>query len=190
VAERRTAAGGAGGGAGIQALRPARARLITAAGALAALVAAVAYAAASAGRIVDLTIALGIAAVVVLGGGLVLRWPSTIPWAILFGGGAYLSAREGRSAIDGWAAVVGVLLLGSAELASWSIEHDARIRTETALGLRRAGTLAALVAVALFVNALLLAAATVAASTGVLLAAVGVGASVTAVAVVLRLLRT
>ena len=85
--------------------------------------------------------------------------------------------------------VVGVLLLLAAELASWSIEHDARIRTEPALALRRAATLAALCVAALLVNVMLLGTAGVAAGAGVLLAAVGVAAAVTAVAIVLRLVR-
>ena len=124
-----------------------------------------------------------------LGLGLVLRWPMTIPWSVLLVGGGYLLAREGNSIVDGWAAVIGVLLLLAAELASWSIEHDARIEAETSLVVRRIATLAGLVAAALLVNFLLLAAAGVSASSGVLLAAVGVAAAVASVAVVLRLLR-
>jgi archaellum biogenesis protein FlaJ (TadC family) len=126
---------------------------------------------------------------VLLALGLVLRWPMTIPWAVLLVGGGYLVAREGNAAVDGWAAVIGVLLLLSAELASWSMEHDGRIKSERALVLRRALTLGVLVAAALLVNFLLLATAGVSASAGVLLAAVGVAAAVGAVAVVLRLLR-
>ncbi len=124
-----------------------------------------------------------------LGLGLVLRWPTTIPWSVLLVGGGYLFAREGNSIVDGWAAVVGVLLLLAAELASWSIEHDARIEAETSLVVRRVAALAGLVAAALLVNFMLLAAAGVSASSGVLLAAVGVAAAVVSVAVVLRLLR-
>ena len=124
-----------------------------------------------------------------LGLGLVLRWPTTIPWSVLLVGGGYLLAREGNSIVDGWAAVVGVLLLLAAELASWSIEHDARIEAEPSLVVRRIATLAGLIAAALLVNFMLLAAAGVSASSGVVLAAVGVAAAVASVAVVLRLLR-
>jgi archaellum biogenesis protein FlaJ (TadC family) len=108
---------------------------------------------------------------------------------VLATGGGYLTGREGRSVVDGWAAVVGVVLLLSAELAAWSIEHDARIRTETPLLMRRIATLAALTLAALFVNFLLLGTAGLSASSGILLAAAGVCASVLAVGVVLRLLR-
>jgi hypothetical protein len=125
----------------------------------------------------------------VLAAAIVLRWPSLIPWAVLATGGGYLTGREGRSLVDGWATFVGVGLLLSAELASWSIEHDVRIRTETRLLVRRVVTLAALTVAALFVNFLLLGTAALSASSGILLAAAGVGASVLAVGIVLRLLR-
>ena len=132
---------------------------------------------------------VGATGLVLLTLGLVLRWPTTIPWSVLLVGGGYLLAREGNSIVDGWAAGIGVLLLLAAELASWSIEHDARIEAETSLVVRRIATLAGLVAAALLVNFMLLAAAGVSASSGILLAAVGVAAAVAAVAVVLRLLR-
>jgi hypothetical protein len=122
-------------------------------------------------------------------GGLAVRWPLTVPWAILIVGGGYLLATEGDPVVDGWAAAIGVLLLLAAELANWSIEHDARIEAEPSLVRRRVATLTALIAAALLVNFLLLATAGVSASSGVLIAAVGVAAAVAAVAVVLRLLR-
>src|SRR5205085_2396302 len=174
-------------GAGIQALRPARARLITGVGALLTLGGACLYAAATAGRFAPVAIVSGSLAVALLALGIVLRWPSMIPWTIVLAGAGYLAAREGKSLVDGWAAVEGVTLLLAAELASWSIEHDERIRSEPALALRRTATLAALCVGALLVNVMLLGTAGVAASAGVLVAAVGVAAAVTAVGVVLRL---
>jgi hypothetical protein len=163
--------------------------VITALGAIAALVAAIAYVATGGGRFAAPGAAVGALGLGLLLLGLVLRWPTTIPWSILLVGGGYLLAREGNDIVDGWAAAIGVLLLLGAELASWSIEHDARIAAERSLVLRRVATLTALVAAALFVNFMLLATAGVSASAGVLLAAVGVAAAVAAVAVVLRLLR-
>jgi hypothetical protein len=163
--------------------------VITALGALLALGAAVVYVAGSGARLATIGAVVGGAGLVLLALGLVLRWPMTIPWSVLFAGAGYLVAREGNAAVDGWAAVIGVLLLLSAELASWSMEHDARIKTERALVLRRVLTLGGLVAAALLVNFLLLATAGVSASAGVLLAAVGVAAALASVAVVLRLLR-
>ena len=125
----------------------------------------------------------------VLALGVVFRWPNLVPWAVLATGAGYVSGREGRDLVDGWAAAVGVLLLLSAELASWSIEHDARVRTERGLVVRRVITLVLLILTALFVNFLLLATAAVSGPSGILLAASGVAAAVLAVAIVLRLVR-
>jgi hypothetical protein len=155
---------------------------------VAALGASIAYVDASGGRFATVGAGVGAAGLALLALGLVARWPATIPWSILLVGGGYLLARNGDSVVDGWAAAIGVLLLLAAELASWSIEHDARIEAEGALVRRRIATLSALIAAALLVNFMLLATAGVAASSGVLLAAVGVAAAVAAVAVVLRLL--
>ncbi len=149
-----------------------------------------AYAWASGGRFARVAAGAGLAGFVTLLAAVVRRWPSLIPWAVLATGGGYLIGREGRDVVDGWAAVVGVLLLLSAELASWSIEHDARIQTERPLLVRRIATLVTLTAAALFVNFLLLGTAALAAASGVVLAAAGVCASVLAVGVVLRLLRS
>lgn len=132
---------------------------------------------------------MGAVGLALLAAGLVLRWPATVPWSVLLVGGAYLLAREGNLAVDGWAAAIGVLLLLAAELASWSIDHDARIEAERSLTLRRIATLGTLIVSALLVNFLLLATAGVSASSGLLIAAVGVAAAVAAVAVVLRLVR-
>jgi hypothetical protein len=162
--------------------------LITALGAVSALGASIAYVAAGGGQLATLGAVVGAFGLGLLVLGLVLRWPTTIPWSILLVGGGYLLAREGSSLVDGWAAVIGVLLLLAAELASWSIEHHARIEAEASLVRHRIATLSTLIAAALLVNFMLLAAAGVAAASGVLLAAVGVAAAVAAVAVVLRLL--
>ena len=147
------------------------------------------YAAASAGRLAPIALVTGALAVGLLALGIVVRWPSMIPWTIVLAAAGYLAARQGTELVDGWAAAIGVLLLLAAELASWSIEHDARIRSEPSLAVRRAATLAALCFGALLVNVILLGTAGIAASAGVLLAAVGVAAAVTALAVVLRLVR-
>jgi hypothetical protein len=189
MAVRHAAAVCSRGGAGIPSLRPARARLITAAGALAALGGVVAYAISTGGRLELVAGALGLGGLAALAVAIVLRWPAAIPWAVLAVGAAYLTGRERKPVVDGWAAVVGAALLVAAELAAWSIEHDARINAERALVVRRIATLAALLAAALLVNFILLGTAGLAASASVLLATVGVAAAVASVAVVLRLLR-
>src|SRR3954468_12251272 len=132
------------GGAGIQALRPARARLITGAGSLLTLGGACLYAVATAGRFAPVAIVSGTLAVALLALGIVLRWPSTIPWAIVLAGAGYLTARGGKELVGGWAAREGVMLPLAAELASCSIKHDQRIQAAPALVIRRAVTLAAL----------------------------------------------
>lgn len=120
---------------------------------------------------------------------IVLRWPSLVLWTIVLAGSGYLAGRHGNGVVDGWATVIGVLLLLAAELAFWSIDHNARIRSERSLAVRRVVTLVVLVAAALFVNFMLLATAAVSASSGVILAAAGVAAAVAAVSMVLRLAR-
>ena len=141
------------------------------------------------GRWAPLAAAAGGLAAFLLVSALLLRWPTPIALAVLLAGGGYLAGREGRALVDGWASLVGVGLLVAAELAHWSIGHDARIRSERALVLRRAATLAGLAVAALAVDFALLATAAFSAASGVLLATAGVAAAVAAVAVVLRLLR-
>ena len=121
--------------------------------------------------------------------GLIRRRPLAIPWSVLLTASAYMIGRAGSPVVDGGAAVVGALLLLSAELASWSIEHDSRIHIESQLVAWRVGILGVLVVSALLVNFLLLGAAAVSASTGVVVAAAGVVAAVAAIAIVLRLVR-
>jgi hypothetical protein len=115
------------------------------------------------------------------------RWSIAVPWAVAILAGSYLAGRTGHARVDGWAAVVGVLLLLSAELASWSIDADRRIQAERSLVVRRLLTLLALCGVALLANFLLLASSAVAAPSGALLATVGTAAAVAAIAVVVRL---
>lgn len=91
--------------------------------------------------------------------------------------------------MDGRAALIGVLALLATELAAWSIEHDARIRSEPSLVVRRVATLALLAGAALLVSIVLVAAAGVASPSGVAIAAAGVAAAIGAVAVAVRLAR-
>jgi hypothetical protein len=118
---------------------------------------------------------------------LVMRWRSTVPWAIALLAGTYLAGRTGHATVDGRAAVVGVLLLLSAELAAWSMDVDRRIKAERALVIRRASTLLGLCAVALVANFLLLATSAVSAASGALLATLGTAAAVASLAIVVRL---
>jgi hypothetical protein len=121
--------------------------------------------------------------------GIVLRLPLAIPWAVLAAGSGYVVAHVHDPVADGWAATVGAALLLAAELAAWSIAGDARIHEERAVVFRQASTVAALVAGAALVSFMLVGAAAVSATTGLLLTGVGVAAAVGAVAVILRLAR-
>jgi hypothetical protein len=190
VARRRAAAGGPGGGESIQALRPARARLTTGALALGGLAAVALYALATAGKLAPLALGTGALSLALLLLALVLRLHAPIPWAIVFVASGYLAAHAGKPVVDGWAAVLGVVLFVASELATWSIEHDGRIRSERGVILRRVLWVTGIAGCALLVNLMLLGTAAVSASSGVLLAAVGVAAAVGAVALVLRLVAT
>ena len=142
------------------------------------------------GRLLPATEVLVPVALALLAGGLVLRWPGTIPSAIVLLGASYLFARVDHSTVDGWAAGVGTALLGSAELAMWSIDHDRRVREQRSALAWRAAILAGLLVLAALLDVLVVGAAAVSAPAGLLLVAIGVAASVAAVALVLRLLRS
>jgi hypothetical protein len=163
--------------------------VIAGAGAAAALCGALAFPVFGGGRFAPLAWPLAGIALFLLTLALVARWPNAVPWTVLVAATAYLTGRNGGSVVDGWAAVAGALLLLAAELASWSIDDDPRLSAERSLTVRRVVTLAALVLVALFVDFVLLATAAVSSSAGVLVAAVGVAATVAAVTLVLRLSR-
>jgi hypothetical protein len=121
---------------------------------------------------------------------LLFRWQTLIPWAVGAAGGGYLIGREGRAVVDARAAAIGVLLLLGAELASWSIEHDKRVRAERAVTLWQSANLAGLAIVALAVNAALLEAASLPGGSGLLVTLLGVGAAVAAIGVIARLVKT
>ena len=161
--------------------------MISALLALAAVGSTVAYGTATGGRFALVSLGVGGLGVVLLAGAIVLRCPALVPWSILAAAAGYVGSRAGGHTVDGWAAVFGVLLLLGAELAVWSIDHDARISEERSLTVRRIWTLALLCATALLMNFFLLATAAVSASASVLLGAAGVAAAIGSLVVVLRL---
>jgi hypothetical protein len=144
-------------------------------------------AASGGGRLVAISQGGAAAAMVVLLVALVFRFQSAAPWGVGILAGTYLAGRTGHATVDGRAAIVGVLLLLSVELASWSVDVDARIKAERALIVRRTATLLGLCLVALVANFMLLATSAVSASSGAALATVGTAAAVAAVAIVVRL---
>jgi len=155
-----------------------------------ALLAAVAvYTALTGGRYALLGESFAGAGAIALAAGIIIRLPLAVPWAVGLAGAGYAIGRAHHAVVDGWASAVGAGLLLAAELATWSIEHDARIREERTVVVRRVLILAALVGGAALLGFVLVGAAAVSASTGIALTAVGVAAAVASVAVVLRLLR-
>jgi hypothetical protein len=132
---------------------------------------------------------LAAAGTIALAIGVLLRFSFAIPWAVMLVGTGYVLARAHHSVVDGWAAVVGSALLLAAELGAWSIASDRRIREERALVVRQSLTVSSLVVAAGLVSFVLVGAAAVSATAGLLLTGVGVAAAVGAVAVVLRLVR-
>jgi hypothetical protein len=189
VAARREPAVGPRGGEGIPSLRPSRARLIPAVGSLAAAAAVAGYAVSIDGRYEALAQPVSIAGIAVLLVALARRWTGIVAWSIALVAAGYVIARASHDTVDGWAAVVGALLLAAAELAFWSIEADPRIHEERAVVVRRVTTLVALLAGSALLGMLVVSAAAVSGSSSVLAAAAGVAAAVAAVALVLRLLR-
>jgi hypothetical protein len=144
---------------------------------------------ATGGRLTGVATTIEGAALVCAAAALLFRWQALILWAVLAAGGGYLVGREGHAVVDARAAVVGVLLLLGAELASWSIEHDKRVRAECAVTLWQSANLAGLAIVALAVNAALLGAASLPGGSGLLVTLLGVGAAVAAIGVIARLVK-
>lgn len=121
--------------------------------------------------------------------GVLLRFSFPVPWGVLLAGAGYVLARAHHSAVDGWAAVVAAALLLAAELAAWSIASDRRVREERALVVRQSLTVGVLVVAAGLISFVLVGAAAISTTAGLMITAVGVAAAVGAVAVVLRLVR-
>lgn len=147
------------------------------------------YTAVSGGRLALLgeSLAYGGAAVVAIAA--IGRFAAVIPWGIALAGAGYVAGRAGHGTADGWAAVVGAALLLAAELAAWSIDHDRRIREERPLLVHRLTLLGGLLVCAVLAGFVLMGAAALSASAGILLSAIGMAAAIAAVGVILRLLR-
>lgn len=124
-----------------------------------------------------------------LAAAVVLRTPFLVPWTVALTATGYLVGRSPHAVADPWAALVGASLLLAAELAFWSIGHDRRIREDAGLVSRRVRVLAAVVAASALVAFVLLGAAAASSSAGLLATAVGVAAAVSALALLLRLVR-
>ena len=126
--------------------------------------------------------------VVVLGAGLVLRWPSAVTVGLALVGAAYGVALAVESKpIDRAAPVVAAVLFLAAELAWWSLELRERIAAEAGSHLRRVAFLLTLTLCALALGGVLLAVVDVVQVDG--LAILLLGAAGAALAVTLALPR-
>ena len=110
----------------------------------------------------------------------------SIPWAVCAAGGGYWPDARATTPSTAWAAVVGVLLLLGAELASGRSSTTRAFTRSARVVVRRAATLLPRRRPRSWSNFVLLGAAALSASASVVLAAAGVAAAVAAVAVVVR----
>jgi hypothetical protein len=132
----------------------------------------------------------GALAVLVLAAGLVLRWASTIPSAlVLLGGGYALFLAVEDVALDLRAAAIAAVLLLIAELAYWSLELRANVTDEPGSYWRRIGMLALLGLGAMALSGGLLALVDVAGRGGLAIEIAGAGAALGALLVLLLLTR-
>jgi hypothetical protein len=120
---------------------------------------------------------------------LVFRRRTPAIWAVAFGAGSYLAGRDGKHAVDSRSALVGLLLLLAAELASWSADASPRLQVEWQARARRAVVLLGVAVCALGADFFVLAGAGIAVSSGLWLAAAGVAAA-SAALVLVALLRS
>jgi hypothetical protein len=127
----------------------------------------------------------GALACLLLGAGLALRLPLTVPLAVLALGAGYgVSLGVEGGALDTRAPALGAALFLLAELAYWSLELREAVADEPGAYLRRVGLLSALALGALAVGAGLLAVVDAGERGGVALEALGAVAAVAALAIV------
>jgi hypothetical protein len=143
------------------------------------------YAATLAGRALD-GWAIAVGAALLLAAAIFLRAAQLVPWTLLGLGALYAATLAGR-ALDGWAIAVGAALLLAAELAYWAIDDDPRLHVEPELQLRRAASIAAVVAAGLAAGLAVVIAAGVDLGAGLPLTAAGAVAAVGLLLVVVGL---
>jgi hypothetical protein len=89
--------------------------------------------------------------------------------------------------LDGWSIAVGAALLVAAELAYWASDDDRRLRVEPGLQLRRAASIAAVVAAGLVAGLAVVIAAGIDLGAGLPLTAAGAVAAVGLLLLIVRL---
>ena len=132
--------------------------------------------------------ALAIAAGVLLAVGLAAPLPSLLPWPLVALAGVY-AWTLGGGAVDQWSPVYAGAFLAIAELAYWSVELRGRAQDGERLAERRAALIATLALLAVCAGGLVLAATSLPIGAGIATDLLGVGAAVSALAVVAALAR-
>ena len=188
---RRGAAGrDGGGGEGIQAPRPSRARLVTGVAALAAAAGLAAYPAVQDIDLRRLALALAGLAVVLLAAGLAARSGPVLGWGLAALGGEYAVLFAAQShALDELTPLYAGAFFLVAELAFWSIEPRVPAWSEPGLVDRRLAYLAAVSAGAAAVAGLVVIVAAASGGGGAALEAIGVAATIGALGLVAVLVR-
>jgi hypothetical protein len=118
----------------------------------------------------------------------VFRLPALVPWTPLGLGAIYAATLTGDP-LDGWSIAVGAGLLLSAELAYWAIDDDRRLRVEPELQLRRAASIAGVLAAGLVAGLAVVIAAGIDLGAGLPLTTAGAVAAVGLLLLVARLAR-
>jgi hypothetical protein len=188
MGRRRAAQRRAGGGDGIQAPRPTRARLILALLSAAVYAGIFAYVVTRDLKLAPLTTTIGTIGSVLLLYALVRRVDDMLPWPILFISVAYaipLFVRGGG--IDDGAPLVAAGLLLTAELAAWSFDERWAMRVERAVYVARGIAVGLLVLAALAASALVLALAAAPVGGGLAWTVLGAAAAVVVVGLAARL---
>jgi hypothetical protein len=138
------------------------------------------------GRDATAALVLGAAGAALVAVAVSLRRAWLVPWALVASAAGYLAGRHGVGVST---ALAGAALLLAAELAYLSIEDDRRIAVEPEVSRRRTAAIGALAVAAFAVDLILGAAASLQGPSGVLLATVGVAATLASLGVVVVLAR-
>jgi hypothetical protein len=191
VARRCADGGSRGGGEGIQAPRPRRARVATGVVALLAAAGLAAYPAAQDIDLHELALGLGGLALALLAFGLFVGWAGALGCGLALLGGEYavLFAAEGAT-LDRLTPVYAAGFMFVAEVAFWSIERRVPAWSEAATLEWRLGHLGAACAGAAGVGALAtVSAAAATGGGGVVLESFGVGAAIGSIVILAALMR-
>ncbi len=128
---------------------------------------------------------VGITAVIILAGGLVLGWQSAIRWTLLVLGLAYVvTLVAGQAALDARSPMYAGGLLLLAELGYWSVGASLPAQADSGVSAQRVIAIVITVLTAIGVGALLFLVAGLPIAAGATLTAVGIGAAIAAMGII------